>query len=223
VLAAIEDRLERARQTVVLVDCQHPDYDCITVDNVSGGFRATQHLIDLGCTRIALVMASDEAPPAVDRRTGYRQALQENNIEYDEQLVASVGGVEDGFSEAGGYEAMKRILATGRHPDGVFATSDVQALGVLRAVEEFGLSVPDDIRLVGFDDIPLLQYAGITTMSQPMYELGSLAAQRLLARLDDPDLPRAHVVQAPDLVVRSTSSADDATATEEVEVDEFEL
>ena len=207
VLSAIGDRLARARQAIVLVDCRHQDFDCISVDNVSGGYRATKHLIELGCTRIALAMASEDAPPATDRRAGYRKALEEHGIAYDEQLVASVGGVEDGFSESSGYESMKRILDSGVRPDGVFATSDVQALGVLRAAEEAGLLIPDHLRLVGFDDIPLLQYAGISTMAQPMYELGSVAALRLLERLDNRDLEPVQHVQAPTLVVRATSDA----------------
>ncbi len=206
VLSAIGHRIERARTAIILVDCKHDDFDSITVDNVRGGFQATRHLVELGCERIALVMADPSSPPAFDRCSGYREALAKFDLPYSDSLVASSTGTDDGFTEEGGYRAMRKILDSGERPDGVFVTSDVQALGVLRAATEFGLSAPGQLKVVGFDDIPLLRHAGITTIRQPMYRLGSLAGGRLLERLADAKLPRLHVVEAPDLVVRGTTS-----------------
>lgn len=205
ILSAIRDRIERARTEVVLVDCKLDDFDSITVDNVRGGYEATRHLVELGCRQIALVMADPASPPAFDRCSGYRRALAQYEIPYSEKMVASSSGTDDGFTEDGGYRAMREILDAGERPDGVFVTSDVQALGVLRAAAEFELSTPDRLKVVGFDDIPLLRYAGITTIRQPMYRLGWLAGGRLLERLGDAQLPRLHVVEAPDLVVRGTT------------------
>lgn len=213
VLGGLGERLARARQPVVLIDCVRDGFDSVSVDNVRGGFLATEHLIESGCRRIALVMADPSAVPAANRRDGFREALLAHDLPFDESLVVVSRGDEDGFTEVGGYEATKELFGRGVRPDGVFATSDVQALGVLRAAREYGVDVPGDMKLVGFDNIPLLGYAGITTMSQPMYQLGAIAAARLLERLDDPQLPSVQTVRAPDLVVRSSSGA---VATTEV-------
>lgn len=206
---AFVERLRRSRAAVVLIDCQRNGFDSIAVDNVGGGEMAVDHLVEVGCRRIALVMASENTAPSRDRRTGYLRAIEKHGLAYDENLVRVCVGPEDGFTESAGYDAMSEILATTPRPDGVFATSDVQAIGALRAIETAGLGVPDDVRVIGYDDIPMLQYAGVSTMRQPMYRIGRLGAARLLAKIDDRNLPIDGSVYAPELVVRSTTVIDE--------------
>lgn len=205
-LSSLVDRLGRAKQTVVLIDCEHPEFDSISVDNQRGGFLAVDHLLDAGCSNIALVMASEASKPSSDRYAGYVDALSSRGIAFDENLVAACGGDQDGFTESAGFEAMQGLLATGARPDGVFATSDAQALGVLRALREEGLDVPNDVKVIGFDDLPLIRYADISTMRQPMSQLGALGAARLLERLENPDLPIDNRVHAPELITRSSTA-----------------
>jgi LacI family transcriptional regulator len=204
-LSSLVERLGRAKQAVVLVDCEHPEFDSISVDNKRGGFLAVDHLLDAGCRKVALLMASRTSKPSSDRHTGYVEALASRGISVDEKLVAVCDGEQDGFTESAGFDAMQRLLARGARPDGVFATSDVQALGVLRALREAGLDVPGDVKVVGFDDLPLVRYADISTMRQPMYHLGSLGAARLLERLQNPGMPIENRVHAPELIARSTT------------------
>jgi len=204
-LSSLVERLGRAKQAVVLVDCEHPGFNSISVDNKRGGFLAVDHLLDVGCRKIALLMASRSSTPSSDRHAGYVEALASRDMPVDENLVAVCDGEQDGFTESAGFDAMQRLLQHGARPDGVFATSDVQAIGVLRALRDAGLDVPGDVKVVGFDDMPLIRYAEISTMQQPMYRLGSLGAARLLEQLANPDLPIENSVHAPELIPRSTT------------------
>lgn len=197
-------RLASARQAVVLVDTEHPDFDSILVDNREGAIRATRHLIERGYERIAHITVHPEPPPARERREGYEQAMAEAGRE---PLIVASDRRPYGFCEESGYEAMRTLIGRAERPDAVFVASDVQALGALCALQDAGLTVPDDMAIVGFDDIKVSAYARLTTLRQPMYEMGMLAVERLLAHLADPDLlPRRHLF-IPDLVCRTSSGS----------------
>ncbi len=202
------EKLSNSGQAVVLVDCFHETLDAVTTNNEHGGFLATEHLIDCGCLRIALIMANEDSVPAHDRRRGYERALTKEARRVDPSLIVhGENGVDDGYTEEAGYQAMSKLLALDERPDGIFATSDIQALGVLTAVREAGLSVPEDIRVVGFDDILLSRHIGLTTIRQPMYEMGTIAADRLISRIESPTDTQAQTVLSPRLVVRATSES----------------
>ena len=144
--------------------------------------------------------------PGLQRRQGYERALREAGLPVDASLVeASVEIAEHGYTEQAGYDAMLGLLR--RHPqtDAVFATSDVQALGALRALKESQINVPDDVAVIGFDDIAISQYVGLSTLRQPMRQMGMLAVEKFLLRLMQPDHPVSHTVFAPELIVRDTS------------------
>lgn len=200
-------RLKSSTRPVVLVDTLHPDFDSISVDNRKGGYMATRHLIDGGFQRIAHITINPEAPPATDRRLGYEEALREAGIKIDPALIAASEKKPFGFVEAAGYEAMQTLLTRSPIPDAVFVASDVQALGAMRAMREHGLIPPGDVALVGFDDIQVSEYVGLTTLRQPTYEMGKLAIQKLLQRISRPDHPTAATVFSPSLIVRSSSEA----------------
>ena len=203
--------LRESEQNVVLVDQQHPEFDSISIDNEEGGYLAARHLIDHGYRRIGLIMADKESLPSLTRAAGFRRAHAEMGLPIDEQLIYSAGHAPfHGYTEETGYEAMQAMLNLDERPDAVFAVSDIQALGAKRAVEEAGLNIPDDIGLIGFDDIMISRYVGLATIRQPMKEMGSLAMDRLLQRLEGDDAEVSHTVFLPELVermsVRNTSS-----------------
>ncbi|MEM1127043.1 MAG: LacI family DNA-binding transcriptional regulator [Bacteroidota bacterium] len=200
-------RLRRCGRPVVLVDCAHPGFDSVTTDNQAGGYLATRCLLDLGRRRIALLMANPASVPSKDRAAGYRRALCDAGLVADERLIAvSTDDAEHGYTEYGGYVSMQRLLAhSDDRPDAVFATSDVQALGALRAIQEHGLQVPHDIALIGFDDIQISRYVGLTTLRQPMAEIGRQAAKLVLQRIEAPERPSSQTVFAPRLIHRSTT------------------
>ncbi len=197
-------RLFSARQAVVLVDAEHPDFESILVDNFEGGVRATRHLLELGHRHVAHITVRPEPLPARARREGYEHAMREAGLET--HIVAS-DKRPIGFCEESGYEAMRVLLESSERPEAVFVASDVQALGALCAMQDAGLSAPADMAIVGFDDIKVSAYARLTTLRQPMYEMGTLAVERLLAHLNDPELPAQRHLFVPGLVCRASSSA----------------
>lgn len=201
---AYRKRLRHGKQPVVLVDEAHPDFDSVSVDNRKGGYMATRYLIELGYARIGHITVAPEPPPAAQRRQGYEEALREAGRPVDERLIVASDRKPFGFVEEAGYEAMKTLLARKGGVDAVFVASDIQALGAMQALREAGRRVPEDVALIGFDDIVVSRYVGLTTLRQPTYELGRLAIEKLLTRLQYPDRSVSHTVFSPRLVVRRT-------------------
>jgi DNA-binding LacI/PurR family transcriptional regulator len=192
---------------VVLVDTYHPDFDSFTVENVRGAYIATNHLISLGHKHIGILNANLESPPARERLKGFKQALREANIPIEPNLMKHSKSMRlDGFSHEDGYLLMRQFLSLGVHrPTAIFVTSDIQASGALQAMEETGVHCPEDIALVGFDDIELARHIGLTTMRQPMSEMGSIAVQRLFERMRNTKLEPLFKTFVPTLIVRRTS------------------
>jgi DNA-binding LacI/PurR family transcriptional regulator len=198
-------RLLRAQIAVVLIGSQidDPDFDLVMVDNVRGGSDAVQYLIDLGHRRIGLVSGPMTTSSGSQRCQGYRQALERNSLPYTASLV-----VEASFTYEGGYEGMQKLLRLDPLPTAVFATSDVMALGVKKAIEDAGLRIPDDLSLIGFDDIPRVSliHPMLTTIAQPRYQMGWEAAQMLIERVEHgSSLQRRKLVMEHRLVVREST------------------
>jgi LacI family transcriptional regulator len=173
----------------------------LNFDNVVGARLATEHLLGLGHRRIAFITGVPAHADAVERERGYRQALAAAGITSDENLV-----VPGQFHEESGRQAMEQLLQ-GRHRfSAVFAANDQMAFGALLALHQRGIKVPEDVSLVGFDDLATSLYAlpPLTTVHQPGYELGRLAATAMLELLAG-HKPTAEV-PAPRLVVRESSA-----------------
>ena len=199
-------RLLRAQVSIVLVGSQidDPNFDLVMVDNTRGGFDAVQYLIDLGHTQIGLVCGPRTTSSGLQRFQGYCQALEKNGLPYRDDLVA-----EGDFTYDGGFACMQALLSQARRPTAVFATSDVMALGAKQAVEEAGLRIPDDISLIGFDDIPELARVRpqLTTIAQPRYPMGLETARLLLDRIEQSNPPeRRKVIMEHNLVVRESTA-----------------
>ncbi|MFQ6092632.1 MAG: LacI family DNA-binding transcriptional regulator [bacterium] len=200
----------RSRLPIVLVDSYHPDLDSITVENREGAYTATQHLIRLGHTKIGMIDGHLKSSPARVRLEGYKGALRDHNIDFngDYLVISDFVTGEDGFNQEAGYQAMKRLLRLGEsRPTAVFVSSDIQAAGAMKAIRENGLNIPEDVAMVGFDDIELAQYVGLTTMRQPMFEMGKLAVDRLVERISGERSNGFKKVFYTDLIVRESCGA----------------
>ena len=177
--------------------------DSVVADSVLGGFQATNHLIGLGHRRIAHISGPARVSASVDRYEGYCQALRRAGILIDPDLVA-----DGDFRQDRGYRAMNQLLDRKTGMTAVFAGSDYMALGALEAIYERGLKAPDDVAVVGFDDISFarLHLVQLTTVAQPKYDIGAIAARMLLERIGDPSVgrPSQKVVLPPKLVIRRT-------------------
>lgn len=195
------------KQPLVLVDSNHPRFDSISVDNRRGGYLATQHLLASGYENIGLVAANPESVPSRERIIGYQQALVQHGLKVRKMnMVESKDMRLHGFSEESGYEDAKRLLMQSGSLDAIVVTSDVQALGVMRALREAGLRIPQDVALIGYDDVRLAAYTRLSTIRQPMYNMGYMAIDHLFRRLDDPAAPVTHLSLLPELVVRASTS-----------------
>ncbi len=184
---------------IVLTNCREYAYS-VSTDNLHGGRLAVDYLLQLGHTRIGYIATDPQKQANRSRLAGYRQALQERGIAFDPALV----GVGDGRAE-GGKRGMQQLLALNPPPTAVFCYNDMTAIGAAAALREAGLRVPDDVSLVGFDDIDWAAYSNppLTTVRQPRRELGRRAMQMLLELLAGEESPTKVVLQG-ELVVRAS-------------------
>ncbi|MFQ6171138.1 LacI family DNA-binding transcriptional regulator [Oryzobacter sp. R7] len=168
--------------------------------NRAGGRAAVDHLVRSGRRRVAVVSGPLDMSSGVDRLAGARDAWAEAGRDPDVLRV-----VEGDYGEGSGASAMRELLATGERPDGVFAASDLMAAGALRVLRENGIRVPEDVALVGFDDSPvcLLTDPSLTSVRQPVEEMGAVMADLLLARIAGREVP-AETVLPTTLVVRAS-------------------
>ena len=188
-------------QVPLVVQGRHEDprASYVDTDNATGATAAVSHLLRLGYQRIATVAGPADSTAAQDRTQGYLDALQAWGRQIDDALIVS-----GDFSQAGGHEAMQRLLP--HRPDAVFVASDTTAMGALQAIRGAGLTVPGDIGLVGFDDLPQATMVDppLTTVRQPVRRMGALAAEMLIDSLENgAEAPRRAVLPT-ELVIRGS-------------------
>jgi DNA-binding LacI/PurR family transcriptional regulator len=185
-------------------DFEGHDVPCVLVDNVKGGYLATSHLILKGHKKIYYIAGPESNLITHDRLKGYRKAMQENGLENYEYIESA-----HGMGLKHGYEAAKRLLAREQRPTAIFAFNDTLALGAKKVLREVNVRVPDDMALVGFDDIPIAEYSGVplTTIQQPRVKMCHIGMEMLLDILDGkyPKGYYAKIVLQPELVVRESS------------------
>jgi LacI family transcriptional regulator len=178
---------------------EDPRVSFVEVDNMNGAYTAVTHLVRLGRRRIALITGPSGSLAAEDRKRGYRKALQERRIPADGALI-----VHGDFTERSSFEAMRRLLP--HEPDAVFVASDSMALGALRALREAGKSVPEEVAIVGFDDMPQVATANppLTTIRQPIQQTGILAVEMLIDILENGVEPARRIILPTELVIRAS-------------------
>lgn len=201
-----DESLRRCAQRMPVVitgrDLSARNLCSLKFDDYQGGLLATRHLIELGHRRIAFIAGPKGHPDAAERLRAYRSGLRAAGLGFDARLVA-VGA----FHEESGTIAAHALLVAKNPFTAIFAANDQMAFGALVALHRHGLRVPEDVSLVGFDDLPGSVYSipSLTTVRQPAYELGSLSAQAMLALLGG-RRPAPHI-PAPRLVLRDSTRA----------------
>jgi len=208
-------------QLALLKQLQVP---CVLIDRRVDGFKADQvygdshtgarllidHLIDLGHRRIALINGPSTISSAQDRADGYRESLEAHGVAVEEDLV-----FQGSFKQESGYRLTGQALARDPRPTAIFAANNFIALGVLQALQEAGLCVPEDIALVCIDDVPYLSAIDpfLTVAAQPAYEMGESAARLLIERLTTHRTGKVReVVLAPQLIIRRSCGQGQHTA-----------
>jgi DNA-binding LacI/PurR family transcriptional regulator len=205
VSAGIGDYLARHRIPVVEVDRQFAPGTCdaVVVDNEGAARRVTTELLRLGHRRIALVIDETHWTTGRDRSAGYRTAFATAGVPFDPELVVTAGwDVEDARREA------HALLQLAEPPTAIFAANNVLAQGVWRAAAELGRSIPEDLSLVSFDDVPWMSMVrpGITAVAQDAVAMGEAAITQLLERIASPLAPVRTVMLAPTIVSRGSTA-----------------
>lgn len=194
------------KQKIPIISLERTLFDkkigSVKVDNESGGYLVTKHLIELGHKSIAHITGHTGYPMSLDRISGYRKALQEHGLDYNESLIKS-----GDFSPLSGYIAMKELLKQGLPFTGVFAGNDQEAIGAMKAIKEEGLRIPEDIAVAGFDDVSVatLVEPPLTSISFSKYDLGAMSVESLIQSIRNPDLTPGHQVLDINLTVRCSS------------------
>jgi DNA-binding LacI/PurR family transcriptional regulator len=200
--------LARSAVPVVLIDTNHPSLsllDRVVTDDMTGGRLATQHLIELGHRHIGYISDPFALPfkftASYDRYQGYRQALAGAGLPFRSEYHLS--------GEHGRYEAKQlalQMLALPEPPTAIFAASDTQAMGVLEAAHESQRRIPDDLSIIGYDDVEVAEYLGLTTMRQMLFESGKRGVEVLLDKLEKPEASPVCEVLPVELMVRRTTA-----------------
>ncbi len=201
---------------VLLIRHLEEDMDTVIIDNEHAAYEAVSYLVKTGHKRIAMIYGDPEMPLYRRRYDGYIRALKDAGLPALEELI-----VVDSTEKSNGYEAMSRLLHGQELPDAVFAMSDPKAMGVIRAIKDRGYRVPEDISVIGFDDLEISEILEppLSTVSQPLYEMGVAAADRLIQRiLGDTQTPVGAIWMNTRLVIRKSTR--DRNEIEDKGVDE---
>jgi LacI family transcriptional regulator len=199
-----EQPMRNGRPTpIVCIDRKPKGWKCDTIcaDNENGAYVATLHLIDHGHRRIAVIGGPSHLANARERVRGFRRALKDAGIELPDAFVKT-----GKFERTSGLEAALSLLRPASRPTAIFAANDMMAMGVMLAVRELGLRCPEDVSIVGFDNLEIVELLQppLTTVQQPVYTLGINAAELLIQRISGSTEPRKDIVLETELIRRGS-------------------
>jgi DNA-binding LacI/PurR family transcriptional regulator len=181
--------------------------DTVITNNVKGAYDAVIHLIEQGHRKIGFIGGPLHTTTGKERREGYKKALLEHDYELNQDFI-KLGN----FKQKSGQEAARELLESDDRPTALFVANNSMTLGALNSIHEKGLKIPDEITIVGFDDLPWAQSLDppLTVVEQPAYELGKTAADLLIKRINDPERPVTSITLNTNLIVRKSSGIEPA-------------
>lgn len=182
---------------------EHPNCTSIVIDNYKAGYEVTNHLIEQGCKRIAHITASQKRNVYADRMRGYKHALSDHSIPFDETLIFM-----NNLSDQAGIDVSRSILKMKTLPDGIFSANDACAVSCIRELKEAGIKIPEQIAVAGFNNDPLSKVIkpNLTTVEYPGEEMGEMAASTLIRRLDNLEGANLNsIVLRHELIIRESS------------------
>lgn len=193
--------LKELRDRVVVIGRHDVDFPAILVDNIAGATLAVEHLIDVGHSRIGLIGWSENSTTAEDRLSGYKNALAQNSCHFDESLIC-----QGNLTPESGYNQAKILLSQENRPTAIFAGNDLMAFGIIYAAIEMGLRVPEDLAVIGFDNIPLSSFfvPPLSTIEVPMSALGSDSMETLIGLIAGEQVSRIKLHKTRLIIRKST-------------------
>jgi DNA-binding LacI/PurR family transcriptional regulator len=199
-------RFKQVKMPVVLIDAYNPSLTSLVVNNVEGAYQAVNCLIRHGHRRIGFINGlmnegNFKFNQASDRLIGFQRALSDAGLLCDPDLIRT-----SEWNRHAGRAAALELLARTPRPTAIFAASDIQAVGVLEAARELGIRVPEELSLIGFDGIELSELLAISTIQQPIEEMGALGVRKLIERIEQPEQPSELIRLNTTLVERRTTA-----------------
>jgi LacI family transcriptional regulator len=198
------ERLVLNRLETVLIEIDHPEFTCILIDDQLGGEMAARYLLKKGYRHCAF-MGPDELPdyslnPEESRLAGYRRVYEKYGITFPDEYIKHAA-----LTHPDVHFEFEQWMNLPRPPTAVFAASDDLGIRILRAARESGIRVPEDLAIIGFDDIDMAEQIGLSTVSQSLDESGRMAVELLLGRLENPSRPVQHVQLGLKIIERETA------------------
>ncbi|MDR9416521.1 MAG: LacI family DNA-binding transcriptional regulator [Gracilimonas sp.] len=200
-------QLIQATQTpAVLVNSSHPSYNYFMLNDYQGGYLAGEHLVKQGFEKLGMITSIVESQSSTERKRGFTDALKNYKMKINTHLFMSGDTTKHGgFTEEAGFEAIYKFEKQGEFPDAIFCSNDTQAVGAIYALSKLGMRVPDDIGIMGYDNIKLSKYLELTTIDQKMYTIGVQATKRLAEIIEKPDDELYQTTINPVLVQRGST------------------
>ena len=202
-----EDRVDFKRLPVVLMNNVQSGtgIDSVVLNNVKGGYIAGQYLLGKGRRKFCFIGGSEDSFSVKERFSGFLKSVEG----YDRNVLPPDMIKFGDYRERSGYRIMKDLIDEKKIPDAVFASNDLLALGAIQAVSDAGLSIPEDVAIIGFDNIATASFRGVelTTIEHPKYRMGEIAVKMLLKRIDNPEREEKEerLVLDPELIIRKTA------------------
>ena len=176
----VHHQLQSSEIPIILIGSSHPEYNYFELNNRKGGFLAGEHLIKQGYQRLGMIKPVLKTKPSTERELGFREALKEFKMPVIEKLfVTGQSEKHAGFTEEAGFEAIYEYDKLDDFPDAIFCANDTQAIGAYHALNKLGMKIPDDIGIMGYDNIKFTKYLDLTTIDQKMYSVGVMGTKRL--------------------------------------------
>jgi len=196
----IIETLLRKKVPVVTISYGHPKLNYVKTDNKFGVFKIVEYLVKLGHKRIGIINGTKGSPDSEERFHFFKLALKKHGLKISEDLIAY-----GDFNEKLGFHVMKKLVNLPSKPTAVFCANDLMAIGAVSAVREKGLNVPEDISIVGFDDIDIAQFISppLTTVKQNLFEIGKTAIEILVKQIENPSAKLTQINLQPELIIRT--------------------
>jgi LacI family transcriptional regulator len=202
----VHHQLQSSEIPIILIGSSHPEYNYFDLNNRKGGFLAGEHLIKQGYQRLGMIKPVTKTKPSTDREMGFREALKEFKMPVEEKLfVTGQSEKHAGFTEEAGFEAIYEYDKMGDFPDAIFCSNDTQAIGAYHALSKLGIRIPEDIGIMGYDNIKFTKYLDLTTIDQKMYSVGVMGTKRLAEIIKRGPTDKVQEIIDPVLIARNST------------------
>lgn len=202
----VHHQLQSSEIPIILIGSSHPEYNYFDLNNRKGGFLAGEHLIKQGYQRLGMIKPVTKTKPSTDREMGFREALKEFKMPVEEKLfVTGQSEKHAGFTEEAGFEAIYEYDKMGDFPDAIFCSNDTQAIGAYHALSKLGMRIPEDIGIMGYDNIKFTKYLDLTTIDQKMYSVGVMGTKRLAEIIKRGPTDKVQEIIDPVLIARNST------------------